>query len=387
MQPIARRIPPNIEKSVKVFDLFCGCGGTSVGLRAAGMDIALGLDNDKDAERTFRRNFPEADFVSEDIRVVGTRELDSVVERWADHPLWFGACAPCQPFSQQRRGILAGGEEQSGILGHLMRFVERYRPEFVFIENVPGLRKRRIGLDVFEPITNGLGRLGYHLKSEVVRSQDYGIPQRRARLVLLASTLFPVSFPDMTHGPGRRFANYTTVRDWISALPSISAGESHPALPNHRSARLSPLNMQRISSTPLGGSWRDWPIELVPPCHRFGFKGFSDVYGRLRWDAPAPALTTKCISFSNGRFGHPQQDRAISVREAALLQTFPMDFVFTGSLTAQARQVGNAVPALLAKKFGEHVLEKMASAVQTRAVPQRIRDRETPALGWGWPDG
>ena len=247
------------------------------------MDIALGLDNDKDAERTFQRNFPEADFVSEDIRGVSTWKLDRVVERWSDNPLWFSACAPCQPFSQQRRGILASGDERSDVLGHLMRFVERYRPEFVFIENVPGLRRRRIGLDVFEPLTEGLNRLGYYLKTGVVRSQDYGIPQRRARLVLLASTLFPVSFPDMTHGPGRQFANFATVRDWISALPPISAGESHSEILNHRSARLSPLNMQRIGSTPPGGSWRDWPKELIPPCHRFGFTGFSDVYGRLRW--------------------------------------------------------------------------------------------------------
>ena len=351
------------------------------------MDIVFGLDNDKDAEGTFRRNFPEADFVNEDIRAVATRKLDRVIEHCADHPLWFSVCAPCQPFSQQRRGILASGDERSGVLGHLMRFVERHRPEFVFIENVPGLRRRRIGLDVFEPITDGLGRLGYYVKSGIIRSQDYGVPQRRSRLVLLASTLFPVSFPDMTHGPGRQFPKFATVREWISALPPISAGETHLDIPNHRSARLSPLNMQRINSTPPGGSWRDWPKELVPACHKFGFTGFSDVYGRLRWDAPAPALTTRCISFSNGRFGHPQQDRAISVREAALLQTFPMDFVFTGSLTAQARQVGNAVPSLLAKRFGEHVLEKMASTLGSMTVSQQVRVQETPASGWGWPDG
>ena len=229
------------------------------------MEIALGLDNDQDAEQTFRWNFPEAEFISEDIRRVATRELDRVVERCSDHPLWFSACAPCQPFSQQRRGTLASGDERSGVLGELMRFVRRHRPEFVFIENVPGLRRRRIGLDVFEPITEGLIRLGYYLKTGIVRSQDYGVPQRRARLVLLASTVVPVSFPNMTHGPGREFGEFATVRDWISALPPIAAGESHSDVPNHRSARLSPLNMLRISSTPPGGSWRDWPMDLVAP--------------------------------------------------------------------------------------------------------------------------
>ena len=128
------------------------------------MEIAFGLDNDQDAERTFRTNFPEADFVREDIRDVATWELDQFVERCSDHPLWFSACAPCQPFSQQRRGIVPSGDERSGVLGHLMRFVERHRPEFVFLENVPGLRKRSLGLQVFEPLTEGLGRLGYFME-------------------------------------------------------------------------------------------------------------------------------------------------------------------------------------------------------------------------------
>ena len=351
------------------------------------MDIAFGLDFDQDAEHTFRKNFPEANFVRKDIRDVATWELDQVVERCSDHPLWFSACAPCQPFSQQRRGIVHPGDERFDVLGHLMRFLERHRPEFVFLENVPGLRKHRIGLNVFEPLTEGLGRLGYFIKSGVILSQDYGVPQRRARLVLLASTLFPVTFPEITHGPRRRFPEFATVRDWISALPPISAGESHPDIPNHRSAGLSPLNTQRIRSTPPGGSWRDWPQDLVPTCHRFGFSGFSDVYGRLRWDAPAPALTTRCISFSNGRFGHPHQDRAISVREAALLQTFPMSFEFSGSLTAQARQVGNAVPSLLSQRFGEQVMEELATSARKRKVPGQTRPQEPPVFGWGRADG
>ena len=355
MRSTEHRPPIDVQKPVKVFDLFCGCGGTSCGLNAAGMDIALGVDNDPDAERTFRANFPEADFLGVDIRHLPTWSLDRFVERCAGHPLWFSACAPCQPFSQQRRGAVSPGDERFGILSHMLRFVERYRPEFLFVENVPGLRKRHIGLDVFEPIIRCLQHLGYYMESHVVRSQDYGVPQRRARLVLLASRICPVVFPDRTHGPGSRNPEFATVADWIAALPSISAGETHSHVPNHRAARLSPINLQRIRATPPGGGWRDLPNELVPNCHKFGFTGYSDVYGRLRWDTPAPAMTTRCISYSNGRFGHPQQDRAISVREAACLQTFPADFVFTGSLNAQARQVGNAVPPLLAQRFGERV--------------------------------
>ena len=327
------------------------------------MEIAFGLDADPDAERTFRANFPEADFVRADIRDVPTDSLDIPINRFADHPLWFSACAPCQPFSQQRRGALHPGDDRLDIVLHILRFIERYQPEFLFVENVPGLQKRAIGRHVFEPLKSALDLLGYYIDCDIVRSQDYGVPQRRARLILLASRLMPVSIPSKTHGPGSKNPEFATVKDCISTLPAISAGETHPTEPNHRAARLSALNLKRIQATPPGGSWRDWPPELVPDCHKFGFTGYTDVYGRLRWDAPAPALTTKCISYSNGRFGHPEQHRAISVREAALLQTFPKQFVLSGNLSAQARQVGNAVPTLLAQRFGEHALSKLQRSV------------------------
>ena len=349
----------DLRKPVKVFDLFCGCGGTSSGLKQAGMDIAFGLDNDPDAERTFRANFPEADFLCTDIRSLPADSLDHVVDRYGDHPLWFSACAPCQPFSQQRRGVLSPDDERLGIILHLLRFVDRFRPEFLFVENVPGLRKRQVGNDVFEPLEYALSELGYHMDYSIVRSQDYGVPQRRARLILFASLIFPVNFPPKTHGPGTKRPNFSTVHDWIATLPPILSGEAHASIPNHRAARLSPLNLKRIEATPPGGGWRDWPYDLVPDCHRLGFTGFTDVYGRMKWHAPAPALTTRCISYSNGRFGHPDQDRAISVREAACLQTFPMNFVLTGNLNAQARQVGNAVPPLLAQRFGEPIVSQL----------------------------
>ena len=356
---LARR-SPDYRKPIRVFDFFSGCGGTSAGLRSAGMEIALGLDNDPDAGRTYRANFPEAAFLGVDIQKLPTRSLDSFVRCSDDHPLLFSACAPCQPFSRQRRGVTASDDDRFGLLTHLLRFVKEYQPEFLFVENVPGLREIDIGRKAFEPFIQTLQHLGYYTKHRIVRCQDYGVPQRRARLVLLASSAAAITFPRRTNGPGSRCAQYPTVADWIRGLPGISAGETHPDVPNHRAAQLSPINLQRIRATPPGGGWRDLPPELVPECHRSGFEGYSDVYGRLRWDAPAPAMTTRCISYSNGRFGHPQQDRAISVREAACLQTFPMDFVFTGNLNSQARQVGNAVPVLLSKRFGERIIDHLA---------------------------
>ena len=357
------RAPLDPSKPVRVFDFFCGCGGASAGLQAAGMEIALGLDNDPDAGRTFEANFPEAEFVGDDIEKVPASALDAAVGAQTGYPLLFNACAPCQPFSRQRRGPARSRDERVDLLDHFLRFVRRHSPELILAENVPGLRDGDIGGEVFERLVRGLRSLGYATSHGVVPSQDYGVPQRRSRLLLLASVFGPVALPAPTHGAGKPHAEYATVGQWIGALPAISAGETHRSVPNHQAARLSPLNLQRIRATPQGGGWRDLPPELMPESRRSGFKGFTDVYGRLKWDSPAPALTTRCISYSNGRFGHPSQDRALSVREAACLQTFPSDFVLTGNLNSQARQVGNAVPALLAQRFGECIARHLAGIV------------------------
>ena len=362
------RAPPDLRKPIKVFDFFCGCGGASAGLRAAGMEIALGLDNDPDARRTFEANFPEAGFIGEDIADTPAGVLDVVVDLCGDHPLLFNACAPCQPFSRQRRQAAPPGDGRLGLLDHVLRFVRRYRPELIFAENVPGLRDGGAGREVFQRLLRTLDELGYSTTHRVVTSQDYGIPQRRARLVLLASVFGPVAFPAPSHGAGTANPEYSTVGDWIGAYPAIAAGEAHAGVPNHRAARLSPLNLRRIRATPPGGGWRDLPSELMPASRQSGFGGFTDVYGRLKWDAPAPALTTRCISYSNGRFGHPAQDRAISVREAASLQTLPADFVLTGNLNSQARQVGNAVPPLLVQRFGECLTRHLAGILGDTGV-------------------
>lgn len=379
------RRSPDLRKPIKVFDFFSGCGGASAGLREAGLEIALGLDNDVEAARTFGANFAEAEFVCADIEAVPEESFDEIVGLWEDHPLLFNACAPCQLFSRQRRGDAARDDRRLGLLNDVLRFVGRHRPELVLAENVPGLRDGSVGRGIFLQFTRALTELGYHTDHSVVRSQDYGVPQRRARLMLLASRLGPVEPPVRTHGPGTEQPSYATVADWIRDLPEISAGESHSLVPNHRAARLSPLNLQRIRATPPGGGWRNLPPHLLPDSRKSGFTGFTDVYGRLRWDSPAPALTTRCISYSNGRFGHPEQDRAISVREAACLQTFPLDFVFVGNLNSQARQVGNAVPALLAQQFGEHIARHLTNALSdagSRSAPSAtVANGRAPETG------
>jgi DNA (cytosine-5)-methyltransferase 1 len=340
--------------TIKVVDFFSGCGGTSAGLRAAGMDIILGLDTDPDAANTFTANFPEAHFIKQDIRSVETEALAPYLLPHQGQPLLFSGCAPCQPFSKQnhRRKMV---DDRVALLLQFGRFVERYLPDFIFVENVPRFRRGGVVAGDPSPFVTFVGlleRLGYFVDHRVVDARDYGVPQWRKRLVLIAAQRHPPSFPMPTHGPGTPSASYATAWEWIGDLPPIAAGETHPAVPNHRAANLSPLNLCRIRATPIGGGRLDWPIELRLPCHLGDYAGHTDVYGRMHKDRPASGLTTRCISLSNGRFGHPVQDRAISVREAACLQTFPRDFVFRGNLNSLARQIGNAVPPLLVERFG-----------------------------------
>lgn len=339
------------NKPIRVFDFFSGCGGTSAGLRNAGMEIVFALDFDPDAARTFRANFPNATFFERDVMTLNANSISTLVRADRTGPILFCGCAPCQPFSKQN-GSRNEEDVRIPLLRHFGRFVKYHEPDFVLVENVPGLQNvsgTRGPLPAFHRL---LGRLKYNVTSGTVDCCDYGVPQKRKRYVLLASKWGRVVLPSRTHGPGRTNPRYSTVGEWISDLPKIAAGETSSVVMNHRAADLSSKNLARIRSTPIGGGRHDWPTKLRLRCHR-DHNGHSDVYGRLKIDQPASALTTRCISLSNGRFGHPTQARAISAREAARLQTFHDDFVFSGSLNAMARQIGNAVPVLFAQRLGE----------------------------------
>ena len=338
---------------IKCADFFSGCGGTSVGFLGAGIDISVGVDNDPDAATTFRANFPDASFLESDIRDLTATDLAPLLTLDENDFLLFSACAPCQPFTKLRR-IVKEPNEQANLLSEFLRFVDEFQPHLIFLENVPGLAKSTRSSGPFVNLLATLDRWQYWREFKEFDCWEFGVPQKRRRFVLVASRLGPISFPRRTHGPGTTNRRYSTVREWIGDLPKIDAGEDHQHIPNHRAASLSTLNLRRVKATPEGGGRRDWPKNLELQCHQGGFEGYSDVYGRLRWDAPASALTTRCISLSNGRFGHPNQDRAISAREAASLQTFPRTFRFSGSLNSVARQIGNAVPVLVSQKFGEN---------------------------------
>ena len=352
---------------IDVADFFCGCGGTSAGLRNAGMNIVAGIDNDRDAGASFKKNFPEAMFFLQDIRLLQPYDLRPCLPRERSRPLLFSACAPCQPFTKQRTHINQV-DNRISLLDEFHRFLRVYRPEYIFIENVAGLQHLNSDEGPLGRFNDLLDELGYEKSSEALRAQDYGVPQYRQRFVLLASLLGKVEWPPKaTHGPGTGNSQFETVWNWIGNLPAIAAGEEHPTISNHRAANLSDMNLRRIALTPPGGGRQDWPAELKLPCHE-GYAGHTDVYGRLHKDRPAAALTTRCISLSNGRYGHPVQNRAISVREAARLQTFGDSFEFEGSMTSTARQIGNAVPVKFAEAFGEHICLHYSTRMMTSGV-------------------
>ena len=316
------------------------------------MNIAFALDYDTDAKASFEANFPDAHFEFADISQVSVETVRSRIGDEQSSPLLFSGCAPCQPYTRQNttRPKLSQ-DERVPLLAHFARLVEGCLPDLVFVENVPGLQKLDAESEPFGGFLTRLDSAGYEVDYRPITLSKYGIPQRRRRLVLVGSRHGKVHLPEETHGPETQNERYATVRDWIAHLPPIEAGEEHQEVRNHRAANLSALNMERIEATPEGGGNRDWPEHLILKCHK-EFSGYTDVYGRMSWDAPASGLTTRCTSYSNGRFGHPEQDRAISIREAACLQTFPEDFVFEGSMASMARQIGNAVPVNLAELIG-----------------------------------
>lgn len=351
---------------IKVFDFFSGCGGTSQGFVQAGLNVIAGLDVDNDSASTYRHNLSGTQFFQTDIRIFDEKVLSNFMDR--DTPILFSGCAPCQPFSRQNR-LQDKQDPRRSLLSEFGRFVTRWRPDYVFIENVPGLQRVTTTDGPLATFTSQLHDMGYTFASGVVPALAYGVPQVRERFILIASKRPGITLPKHTHG--EELSRPATVEDWIRDLPPIEAGETHGSDPDHRAAKLSKLNLLRIAATPEGGGREAWPKKLWLDCHR-EHKGHSDVYGRLSWNKPASGLTTRCISYSNGRFGHPEQNRAISVREAACLQTFPRSYKFSGSLESRARQIGNAVPPLMAQKVGEAIL---AHALKCGFSPRPLRSR------------
>ncbi|AOG09719.1 DNA (cytosine-5-)-methyltransferase family protein [Agrobacterium sp. RAC06] len=319
------------------------------------MKPVLGLDVDHEAMATFAHNFVGATALIKNICHLTTSEIEYLFEKERVSPVLFSACAPCQPFSRQNRQRKEKDSRVS-LLKELARFVLRFRPELIFVENVPGLQTFSEAEDgPLQELLELLDANGYKHSVRIVEAREYGVPQNRRRLVLVASLFGEFEFPAPTHGSGEGLHAVKTVRDAIGHFPPIAAGTLDQSIRNHYACALAPQNLERIRAVTEGGGRRTWSEHLKLDCHK-GLKGYTDVYGRMSWDRPSPSLTTRCISLSNGRFGHPEQDRAISVREAASLQSFPDSFEFFGSLNSQARQIGNAVPPRLSEIIGRAMI-------------------------------
>ena len=359
-------------KKIVAVELFCGAGGLTRGLSDAGIRVVKGVDTDCTARETYESNNPGSKFVKADVsRISVTDLMDGVGRRGAD--LLLAGCAPCQPFS--KHGVHDPRDKRRSLVRHFARLVGEIKPEYVIMENVPQFGKPdnayRAGF------LRMLQRHGYSHDEGVANAAEYGVPQSRHRYVLLASKNGPIRIPPGDYGKKKRFR---TVRDAIGKYPRIGAGESSPHVANHDACGLSDANRRRIRATPRdGGSRTDVRGRgMALRCHR-NTSGHTDVYGRMRWDRPAPTLTCRCVSFSNGRFGHPVQNRAISVREAAALQTFPDSYVFRSTKTGNAEHIGNAVPVLLAKTLGRAVVRSSGRATGFRKPGVRT------GRGGSWP--
>lgn len=341
--------------SIEVVDLFCGIGGLSYGMKSKGLKILEGFDLDATCQYAYETN-NEAKFVYKDIREVTKEDILPLYSKKAIKVL--AGCAPCQPFSSYAFKNKNKDKDKYNLLYEFGRLVKEVQPDIVTMENVPAIASFKLK-SVLADFVRTLQDEHYYVKYQVVFCPDYGIPQTRKRLVLLASRLGEIALMPPTH----KKEDYVTVRDAIGKLPPLEAGEGCPSDALHRCRALSPLNMQRMKATPYGGGWKDWPKDLLLACHKKeGGKSFGSVYGRMVWEEPAPTMTTLCTGIGNGRFGHPEQNRAISAREAALFQTFPLTYKFFPneqevSLVKASRYIGNAVPPRLGEVIAESIIQ------------------------------
>lgn len=352
---------------MKAIDFFCGAGGLTRGLLDAGIGVVAGFDWDERCRSTYEHNNLGVRFIQADVRGIGPKDLRVNCRLRRFNDVLFAGCAPCQPFSSQRKGNEQ--RHDATLLGEFGRLVDAALPGYVLIENVPGIAKVR-GFSTFQRFLRMLDANGYRYVYDILDAKHYGVPQNRRRLVLLAARQQEPSLPKSRYG--NQLRPVRTVRQAISHFPAITAGECHPKVPNHVAASITELNLERLHITPHdGGDRRSWPERLRLECHKGNYKGHTDVYGRMSWDSPAPALTGRCHSISNGRYGHPEQDRAISLREAAAIQSFPDRYVFFGPNKHVAMQIGNAVPVRLSEQLGKHILELWGNGHQSRANGRR----------------
>lgn len=343
-------------QKLKAVDFFCSGGGMTCGLKQAGIDVIAGIDNDPSCKETYEKNNVGSKFICEDVFTLKEQDL---VQRLSlkknDDNLILIGCSPCQYWSIIRTNKTKSTKSKN-LLIEFNRFVDFLNPGYVLVENVPGIltRKDKSGLDNF---IASLESKGYKVHFDIVNMNHYGVPQSRRRFSLLATRLHEKSiFPT----PNR--SNFPKVKDVLGAkngFRKVSPGHRDKTVFHHSTANIIEKNILRLKKTPKsGGSWKDWANDKKLKRMSYAGNGFPDNYGRMSWDKPAPTITTKFVSISNGRFAHPEEDRGLSIREGATLQTFPKSYIFPSeSIGLAAKIIGNAVPPLFAKSLGETIVK------------------------------
>lgn len=342
------------KQHLKAIDFFSGAGGLTHGLMVAGISVLAGIDNDGSCKETFEKNNKGAIFLRKDITKYSPDDLKRDLNiKKNDDDMIFAGCAPCQFWSIIRTSKEKSKKTKNLILD-FQRFIDYFRPGFVVVENVPGISSKRES-----PMGNfivALKSFGYNVAHGVTDMSLYGVPQKRKRFTLLASRVSAISLPKPT---GKKI----TVRDVLgvkNGFSKIKAGTKDKTSFLHTAASLSKKNLERLQMTEKNGgnrsSWQNKKTHQLA-CYASGEKKFYDTYGRMWWDKPSPTITTKFFSISNGRFAHPEENRAISLREGATLQTFPENYEFIStSMASIAKMIGNAVPPKFAKIIGKQII-------------------------------
>lgn len=331
---------------IQTVDIFCGAGGLTYGLRQAGISVSHGIDIDSACKFAVEVNNKNTVFVNQSITDISSESVAKMYD--AGNIRLLAGCAPCQPFSKYRNPNSKDDDLKWKLLREFQRLAVDVQPELITMENVPQLRNHK----VFEEFVLSLKNCGYYVWFDVVNCSDYGLPQNRRRLILLASKLGEIAF-DLP-----KISKKMTVRQAIGNLPEVNAGQICTNDELHRSPKLRDINQKRMIHSLPGGTWEDWPEEIRAECHKKNSgMTYKSVYGRMSWDETSPTITTQCYGFGNGRFGHPVQHRAITLREAAILQSFPKSYRFLDKTMVFSYQklgtmIGNAVPPIIGKAIG-----------------------------------
>ena len=340
---------------IKAIDFFCGAGGLTRGLLDAGISVVAGIDNDVRIRKTYESNNQPSRFVAADIT---TLNIDALRQELGISPrdaTLYAACTPCQPFSTLN--TMYAADERKSLLLDFAEIVKQAPPDFIIVENVPGLRKS-IGKEIYEKFEKTLDACGFQFDADMLDAKDFGVPQIRKRFILVASRHGPPHLP-LPMAQER----FTTVGDAIRRFPAIAHGEESASHKNHVARKMRPHHLRIVEAVPINGGSRSDVADtsILLKCHQKNPKAHKDVFGRMSWELPAPTLTCRCTDVYCGRFIHPEQHRGISLREAAALQTFGDQYEFFGdSILELARQIGNAVPVRLAKLLGDSMIQAQA---------------------------